>query len=160
MANKRPMKKKQPVGQPPLYTEELCDQVMDFMELWVFGTSQVLTEEGFKTVPNIFFYEFKKQVYETFGIVIPKFLNSIRSNKPEQYERFQELKEVIAERLAMEAMKDNFASFAKYYLSAKFTGWSEKSETKNENTNTITWNETKIYDNTDNQVVENENDEE
>lgn len=162
--DKRPMKKKKPVGQPPLYSEELCDQVMEFMEQWVFGNSQVLTEEGLKTVPNVHYYEFKKQVFETFGIIIPKLVNSIRNNKPEQYERFQELKEVMAERVVMETAKGNLsAPFMKYYLSAKFKGWSEKSETKNENHNfnqEIIWEETKSYDKPDNQLVEDDNDEE
>lgn len=160
---KRPMKKKQPVGQPSIYSEELCDQVMDFMELWVFGSTQVLTEEGFKTIPNVHYFQFKKQVYETFNIIIPKLLNSIRNNKPEQYERFQELKEIMAERLAEEALKENVSvNFAKYYLSAKYKGWSEKSETKNENHNfnqEIVWEEIKQYDKPDNQVVEDDNDE-
>lgn len=161
-SEKRPMKKKKPVGQPPKYSEEVCDQIMEFFENWVFSSTQVLTEEGLKTVPNVHYYEFKRQVYETFGIIIPKFLNSIITHKPEQYERFQELKEILGERIAQEALKDNVnTNFAKYYLSAKYKGWSEKSETKNENHNfnqEIVWEEIKQYDKPDNQVVEDDND--
>lgn len=129
------------------YSEEFIDTLIETFEEWIYGTTPTLTPDGMVDKPNLFYFEFTRYFRETFGTSVPNILNSIRSNKPEHYEKFQEVKKILAEKLIQESMKGNLKEVStKFYLGARFK-WSEKIETKNENINTsIVWNEKKTYD--------------
>lgn len=136
------------------YTEEFVNIMLEDFFNWIIGTTPVITEEGLINKENIFYFDYVRHFYESYNIQLPSVLNSIRTNKPEQYKVFQELKDILAEKMIKGAIEGKLKEVStKFYLSARFKGWSEKLETKNENTNTsITWNEEKTYisDNQDN----------
>lgn len=156
------MKRKQPVGQPQKYTDEILDMIINDFEQWIYGTYEEINAEGETiTKPNLFYFNYVQRVQETFGLRIPAVLNSIRKSNPERYVAFQSIKDILAEKLISYSMQGHLKeNSTKFYLMARHQ-WSEKIETKNENVNTqIVWNEQKTYsntENTENQSVENEN---
>lgn len=161
--DKRPMKRKQPVGHPRIYTEELTRNILNDFAEWIYGTHEETNEEG-ETIelPNIYFADFQQYVKEQYGIILTLFVNGIRQNNKDAYEEYQALRDMLSQKI----IKESNRGYVKYQqaqleLTRRF-GWTEKIETKNENVNTqIVWNEQKTYpntENTENQSVENEND--
>ena len=114
------------------WTEKACHELLDRLEAWY--------EED---ETNIYFQEFilKEGLYrDVLDYVQRKF-----ASVSERFQYFQDLQEARLVSLATKGVTKE--GFTKFMLINKF-GYSERIETKNENTNntSITWNEVKSYD--------------
>lgn len=115
------------------WTEEACHELLDRLQEWY--------DEDEK---RIYFKEFilKEGLYkDVFEYICEK-----HTSVSERFKYFNDLQEARLVRLATEGTTKE--GFTKFMLINKF-GYSERIETKNENTNntSITWVEEKSYDN-------------
>lgn len=115
------------------WTEEACHELLDRLDEW-YAEDET----------NIYFKEFilKEGLYRDA-------LDYIQRKFPSVSERFQYFQDLQEARLVSLATKGiTKEGFTKFMLINKF-GYSERIETKNENTNntSITWVEEKSYDN-------------
>lgn len=114
------------------WTEEACHELLDKLQEW-YDEDET----------NIYFQEFilKEGLYRDVLDYVQRKFTSVS----ERFQYFQDLQEARLVRLATKGVTKE--GFTKFMLINKF-GYSERIETKNENTNntSITWNEEKSYD--------------
>src|SRR5690606_14314671 len=119
----------------------------DELEDWLYSKTEIKDAEGnvvsYRDNNNVYYKDwlFEKKFYSTW-------INYVSDKFESVSKRFEELNSIQEQRLVSLATKGvTKEGFTKFMLVNKFN-YSDKTETKNENTNqtTVIWNEEKTYE--------------
>lgn len=128
------------------WTEDAVHSVLDELEDWLYSKTEIKDAEGnvvaYRDNNNVYYKDwlFEKKFYSTW-------INYVSDKFESVSKRFEELNSIQEQRLVSLATKGvTKEGFTKFMLVNKFN-YSDKTETKNENTNqtTVIWNEEKSY---------------
>ena len=133
------------------WTEPVIHKVLDELEEWLFEEVDVYDTAGKvigkRDAGNCFYNEFlfKKKLYKNWMVYVSLKFDSVKK-------RLDDLDAVQEHKLQfLAATGKQKETITKFILSNKYK-WSEKVESKVENTNII-WNEEKTYDDKDNDKI-------